>query len=35
MTHLLDYKSLIMRKSVFEVCDQGRLKPAWSATEAR
>ena len=27
--------SLDMRKPVFGVCDQGRLKPAFAATEAR
>ena len=27
--------SLVMRKSVFGVCDQGRLKPDYAATEAR
>ena len=31
----LGYKSLVMRKPVFGVCDQGRLKPACTAAETR
>ena len=33
--HTVMYMSLVMRKPVFKVCDQGRLKPACAATEAR
>ena len=31
----LSHMSLVMRKPVFRVCDQVRLKPAYAATEAR